>query len=172
MSGSLALLHFNPVTSLLAFAVFAALLIILSKFVWKPVLKALDERDDAIRDDLDAAKASKEESEKLLAEQKVEMTKMKDEAKKIREEAISLAEKQKEEILQTAKETAEKMAVQAREDLAREKEAAFDSIKELAVSVGVDLASKLISKEVSASEHNTLIEQSMNEMSEAYKKAS
>jgi|SaaInlStandDraft_1057018.scaffolds.fasta_scaffold178678_2 F-type H+-transporting ATPase subunit b len=172
MNGYLELFHFNPVTFLFGFAVFAALLIILSKFVWTPVLKALDERDDAIRGDLDAAKISKEDSERLLAEQKVEMAKMKDEAKKIREEAISLAEKQKEEILQTAKETAVKMAVQAKEDLEREKEAAFDSIKELAISVGVDLASKLIAKEVKASEHDALIEQSMIEMNEAYKKAS
>jgi F-type H+-transporting ATPase subunit b len=168
----LPLLHINLVTAILAFTVFAALLVILSKFVWIPVLKALDERDENIRGDLDAAQASKEESEKLLEEQKAAMANMKEEAKKIREDAIQLAEKQKEEILNTAKENAVKMVAQAKEDLEREKEAAFDSIKDMAINVGVDLASKLIAKEVQASEHDALIQQSMSEMSDAYKKAS
>ena len=78
MFASLELLHFNPVTFLFTLVVFGTLLVVLSKFVWSPVLKALDERDDAIRDDLDAAKVSKEESEKLLADQKEAMNKMRE----------------------------------------------------------------------------------------------
>jgi len=172
MEGSLSLLHFNPVTTTFALVVFATLLIVLSKFVWGPVLKALDERDNAIRGDLDAAKSSKEESEKLLQEQRVAMASMKEEAKKIREEAIELAEKQKEEIIAAAKQAAENLTLQAKEDLEREKEAAFDQIKDLAVSIGVDLAKKIIVADVDVAKHEALIKDSLSEMESAYKKAS
>ena len=83
---------------MLTFAIFIGLLIVLSLKVWKPVLKALDERDDSIRDDLDKAEASREEAAKLLEEQKEAMDNLREEAKQIREEAVALAEKQKEEL--------------------------------------------------------------------------
>jgi F-type H+-transporting ATPase subunit b len=100
--GALPLLHFNAVSFLFAFAVFAALLTILGAKVWKPILDALDERDEAIRSDLDQAKLDKEEAEKLLVEQRKAMENLREEAKQIREEAVELAAKQKQELISAA----------------------------------------------------------------------
>ena len=110
MPGSLELLHFNPLTFCFAFAVFSSLLLILSAKVWKPVLKALDDRDDAIRGEMDRANESKLEAEKLLAEQKLAMNQLREEGRCMREEAMSLAEKQKAELLATAQHEAEQLA--------------------------------------------------------------
>jgi len=172
MSGLFDLLHFNPLTFTLTFLVFGSLLIVLSTKVWGPVLKALDERDEAIRADLDQAKIAKEDADKLMAEQEKAMADLREESKKIRDEAIQLAEKQKQELLHSARKEADQVMVNAREEMLREKEAMLEDFKNLAVEIGVDLAKKLIAKELDASAHGELLKASMQEMEEAYRKAS
>lgn len=169
---SLDLLHFNPITFTFAALVFFSLLLILSAKVWKPILKALDERDETIRQDLDQAKSSKEGAEKLLEEQKRVVSEMKAENKKMREEAVALAEKQKGEMIASAKNEAEQIITKAKADFEKEKTAAFEAFKALAVEVGVELAKKLISSEINKDTHEKVIQSSIIELEEAYKKAS
>lgn len=172
MSGLFDLLHFNPLTFTMAFVVFGTLLIVLSTKVWGPVLKTLDERDETIRNDIDQAKVAKEEAAKLLQEQRDAMKELREEGKRIREEAIQLAEKQKHEMIVAAKREADEVLVRARTELAREKQAMLDDFKNLAVDIGVELARKLIAKELDASAHGDLLKASLKEMEEAYNKAS
>lgn len=171
MSGSLELLHFNPLTFMFAFAVFATLWLILSAKVWKPVLKALDERDEAIRGDLDQANASKLEAEKLLDEQKQAMDQLREEGRKIREEAVALAEKQKAELLAAAQQEAEQLSAKARAEIQGEKEQMLEDVKSLAVEIGVDLASKILTKEMDQAAHSGAIKESLSHLESAYKKA-
>lgn len=171
MSGLFDLLHFNPVTFAIAWVVFGTLMVILSKKVWGPVLKALDDRDQAIREDLDKAKKAKEDADKVMEEQKQAMVELREESKKIRDEAIQLAEKQRQEMLAVAKQDAEQVMAKAREEMIREKEAMLEDFKNLAVDIGVDLAKKLIAKELDASAHSEILKASMQELEEAYKKA-
>jgi F-type H+-transporting ATPase subunit b len=171
MPGSLELLHFNPLTFCFAFAVFSSLLLILSAKVWKPVLKALDDRDDAIRGEMDRANESKLEAEKLLAEQKLAMNQLREEGRCMREEAMSLAEKQKAELLATAQHEAEQLAAKARADIQQEKNQMFEDVKSLAVEIGVDLASKILAKEMDSKSHVVAIKDSLSQLELAYKKA-
>ena len=62
--------------------------------------------------------------------------------------------------------------VKARDEMSREKEAMLEDFKNLAVDVGVDLAKKLIAKELDTGAHTELLKASMQELEEAYKKAS
>jgi F-type H+-transporting ATPase subunit b len=146
-------------------------MVVLSKKVWGPVLKALDERDQAIREDLDKAKKAKEDADKVMEEQKQAMIELREESKKIRDEAIQLAEKQKKEMLIVAKQEAEQVMAKAREEMLREKEAMLEDFKNLAVDVGVELARKLIAKELDASAHSEILKASMQELEDAYKRA-
>ena len=147
-------------------------MIILSKKVWGPVLKALDDRDQAIRDDLDKAKKAKEEADKVMEEQKQAMAELRVESKRMRDEAMQLAEKQKQEMLAAAKVEADHVMVKARDEMSREKEAMLEDFKNLAVDVGVELAKKLIAKELDKTAHSEILKASMQELEEAYKKAS
>jgi F-type H+-transporting ATPase subunit b len=167
----LPLLHFNHVTFLFAFAVFAALWIILSAKVWKPVLKALDDRDDSIRADLDQAKFNKEETEKLLQEQRLAMENLREEGRRMREEALALAEKQKQELIHAAQKEAEQLLLKTREELAQEKEKMFEDVKTLAIEVGVGLASKILVREMDAAAHKVAIKESLVQLESAYRKA-
>ena len=169
--GALPLLHFNPVSFLFSFAVFAALLTILGAKVWKPILKALDDRDEAIRSDLDQAKLDKEEAEKLLAEQREAMGQMREEAKKTREEAVALAEKHKQELMSAAQKESELLIEKARVEMKNERERMYEDVKSLAVEVGVGLASKVLSKEIDESAHQEAVQESLAHLKAAYEKA-
>jgi F-type H+-transporting ATPase subunit b len=169
--GALPLLHFNPVSFLFSFAVFAALLTILGAKVWKPILKALDDRDEAIRSDLDQAKLDKEEAEKLLAEQREAMGQMREEAKKTREEAVALAEKHKQELMSAAQKESELLIEKARVEMKNERERMYEDVKTLAVEVGVGLASKVLSKEIDESTHQKVVQESLDNLKAAYEKA-
>lgn len=172
MFASLELLHFNPVSFILTLVIFCTLLIILSQKAWKPILKALDERDETIRGDLDSAKTSREEAEKLMAEQKKALQNMREESKKIREEAVAMAAKHKAELIEAAKAEAASVVQKARSDIESERQAAMEDIKNLAINIGVDLARKLIGKEVSEETHREVISASLSELEDAYRKAS
>jgi F-type H+-transporting ATPase subunit b len=169
--GPLPLLHFNHVTFLFAFAVFAALWLILSTKVWKPVLKALDERDEAIRSDLDQAKLSKEEAEKLLQEQRLAMENLREEGRRLKDEAIALADKHKHELLAAAQKEAEQLLVKARNEIQIEKENMLEDVKTLAIEIGVDLASKILVKEMDPAAHKASIKDSLSQLEGAYRKA-
>jgi F0F1-type ATP synthase membrane subunit b/b' len=53
----------------------------------------------------------------------------------------------------------------------QERERAFEDVKSLAVDVGVELASKILSKEMDASAHKAAIKESLTSLEAAYKKA-
>jgi F-type H+-transporting ATPase subunit b len=171
MGGSLELLHFNPLTFCFALAVFSTLWIVLARKVWGPIISALDERDDAIRGEMDRANESKAEAEKLLAEQKKAMDALREEGRQMKEEALALAEKQKTELLAAAQQEAENMAAKARADMQNEKEKMLEEVKELAVEIGVDLASKILAKEMDKKAHQGAIKDSLTQLESAYKKA-
>ena len=165
------LIHFNLPTFVLTLVIFFSLLAILSLKVWKPILKALDDRDDSIRNDLDKAECSRKEADELLQEQKTAMNNLREEAKQIREEAVALAEKHKDELLASARVDAEKLLADTRAELAREKEAIFEEVKDLAVDVGVELASKILSKEMNPDSHKEAIKSSLSKIENAFQKA-
>ncbi|MBF0198879.1 MAG: F0F1 ATP synthase subunit B [Planctomycetes bacterium] len=170
MGGSLELFHVNLVSLILTFAVFGTLLVILSKYVWGPVLKALDERDNAIRDDLDQAEHSKEEAQKLLKEHEKAMSDLREEGRKIREQAKQQAENQKQELIAAAEIEAEKIMQKTRQQLEADRLSMLEDVKSLTVEVAVDLAQKMIVKEVDKDSHKELIKQSLSDIEAAYKK--
>ncbi|MBF0243714.1 MAG: F0F1 ATP synthase subunit B [Planctomycetes bacterium] len=171
MGSSLELVHLNLANWALAVLVFGTLLLILSKFAWGPILKALDERDDRIREDLDRAENARKEAEVFLADQRKAISELKEEGRKIREEARSAAESQRQDLLNSAREDAEAIIVQAKLDIGREKQAALDEVKSLAVSVGVGLARKILVQEIDPQRHKTIIEDAIRNIDKGYGKA-
>lgn len=167
----LPLLHFNPVAFGLTFAVFAVLLIILSKVAWGPILKALDERDQSIRGDLDLAEQARAQAEKLEAQHKQALSELREEARKIREEARDLAAKEREELLKAARAESSQLVEAARQDIGREREQALEDIKGMAVEVGVALARKLLAREIDRDKHDELVRESMSDIERALRKA-
>jgi F-type H+-transporting ATPase subunit b len=123
---------------------FGLVLFILGKYAWKPILKALKEREQSIDDALHAADKAREEmkqlkfdNEKLLAEAKEERDAILREARKVREKLL-------EESRVRANEEASRIIEVARESIENEKMAAITDLKNQLASLSIEIAEKIL----------------------------
>ena len=127
---------------------FAILYFILAKFAWKPILGAVNEREKSIKDALSAAEMAKEEmaslkadNEKILNEAKLQRESLLKEAREIRSRIIAEAESE-------ATEKANKLIQSAKTAIENEKSAAMKELNNTVVDLSLNIAEKLLSKEL------------------------
>ncbi len=127
---------------------FSLILFILKKFAWKPILKALKERENTIDTALKSADKAREEMEQL----KVSNEKIIKEAKNERDNLLKDARQVKDKIISEAKEKANSEAKiiisDAKEKIENEKEAAFDEIKNQVAVFSIEIAEKILKKKL------------------------
>ncbi|MEL7587650.1 MAG: F0F1 ATP synthase subunit B [Prolixibacteraceae bacterium] len=128
--------------------IFTIALFILKKFAWKPILHALKEREASIAEALTSAERARKEMEKLKAGNERIMA----EARKAKEEILNEAKEIKDRMLAEAKEQAagegRKMIESARVQIRAEKEAAISEMKKEMVELSVQIAEKMIRREL------------------------
>lgn len=129
--------------------VFLTLIFLLGKFAWGPIMKTLKEREDTISDALKAAEKAKDEmsklqadNQKILAEAKAERDLLLKEAREIKDKMISEAKGQ-------AATEAAKLIETAKQAIESEKMAAINQIKTQIAELSVEIAEKILSKELS-----------------------
>lgn len=128
---------------------FLALLFILGKYAWKPIMKALKEREISISDALNAAELAKEEM-KMLQLSNEELMK---EARNERDILLAETRKIKESILEEARlkanEEANRIINSAKESIHYEKMAAMTELKNQLADLSLEIAKKILQKELS-----------------------
>jgi F-type H+-transporting ATPase subunit b len=140
---------------------FLALVFLLKKFAWKPILDAVNEREEGIKDALLSAENAKKEmqnlksdNEKLLADARLERDSMMKEAREIKEKMINDAKNE----AQTA---GQKMIEQAKASIQSEKNAALAELKSQVSTLSLDIAEKLLKDELSNKESQTKLVEKM-----------
>ena len=128
---------------------FAILLFILKKFAWKPVLKMIKEREDSIAQQLDAAKAAKEQMEQLNAENEKIMKQARAEREEMLREAKATKDKIVAEAQDAAKIEADKIISAARAEIQAEKDAAMAELSEKVGQLSIEIAEKILRRELS-----------------------
>lgn len=143
---------------------FLLLVVLLRKFAWKPILSAVKEREKTIDDALKSAEKAKEQmaqlqadNQKIINEAKVERDRLMKEAREVKDKIISEAKEQ-------ANIEAKKMIEIARQNIENEKSAAIVEIKNLVSNLSIDIAEKILRKELSGGDkQKELIETLLNE---------
>jgi len=158
------LVSVNPGLMVWTAVTFVLLLFALYKLAWKPILSAVENREQRIRESLEKAEeAQRKAEESLQAYQK-----MLEDAKKETQEIINrgrkTAESLREEILAKANEEASRMLEKAKREINLEREKALEEIRNLAVELSLTAASKLVEHELTKEEHKKLIEQYLKEI--------
>jgi F-type H+-transporting ATPase subunit b len=127
---------------------FSLVLFILSKFAWKPIVKALDERERSIEDALSKAEMAKaemakliSENEDLLKEARLERDSILKEAKEIKDQIINDAKDQ-------AKTEGAKLIEKAKDEITNQKLAAMAEIKNQVSSLSLAIAEKVLRKQL------------------------
>ena len=128
---------------------FLAILYILGKYAWKPIMAALKERESTIHDALNSAEKAKEEMLKL----KFSNEELLQEAKNERDAILATARKIKESIIDEAKqkasEEANRIIVSAKESIENEKMAAITELKNQLADLSLEVAKKILKRELS-----------------------
>jgi F-type H+-transporting ATPase subunit b len=146
---------------------FLVLLGLLAKFAWRPLLQALDSRQEAIRKSLDDAQQAKLELERLHRESAQIIREARVEAESIVSRSRSDAERLKEEIKQTARAEAVTIVQNAERQIGLETQRALQQIRHEAVDLSVMIASKLIQRNLSKEDNEKLIEEALRQVSKA-----
>jgi F-type H+-transporting ATPase subunit b len=127
---------------------FSIVLILLKKYAWKPVMKALKDRENSIENALKSAEKAKEE----MAQLQIDNKKIIDEAKIERDKLIKEAREVKERIINEAKglavTEANKLVESARLNIQNEKLAAISEMKNQIAIFSVEIAEKILSREL------------------------
>ena len=138
--------------------IFLVLLFVLSKFAFKPILAAVQGREQALRDAMDQASADRDAAAAELAEQKRQLDAARGEAQKIIADGRVMAEKMRADLLEQTKVQQGEMLARAKRDIESEKNAAIADLRREAVDLAIKGASKVIEKNLDDAQNRTLIE--------------
>ncbi len=128
---------------------FAIVLAILKKFAWKPILQGLKDREDSIKESLSSAEKARDEMAKLQSDNEKLLDEARLERDEIIKEALATANTIKEEAKNETSKISGKMIEDARTLINSEKQGALAEIKELVASLSMDIAERLMRRNLS-----------------------
>jgi F-type H+-transporting ATPase subunit b len=137
--------------------IFILLSVVLAKFAFPPILGYAAAREKRIQDALDEARQQREESEKLLEEQRQAMVGARQEAQAVIAEAKQAAERVRDDMLNRAKAEQEELVSRARQDIERDRQKAIESLRREAVDLALAAAGKLVGHRMDAAEDRRLV---------------
>jgi F-type H+-transporting ATPase subunit b len=138
--------------------VFLALLYVLKKFAWPPLVKATEEREKRLQALLDEAERARAEAEATLAEHRKLLAEGKSTAHALLTEARATAEKERAVALEKTRAEQEELLARARRDIIGERERAIAELRREAVDLSLAAASKLIGERLTSETDRTLVE--------------
>ena len=150
-------LGIQPVQLLAQVFNFLVLLFILKKFLYKPILKILDERQKKVREGLEYAEKMKGESEQSERKRADVLLRAKNEAKEIVAAARKEAKKMTDGIVVEAEKEARSIIEKARNDAVKEYEARLKELEKEAVSIASRMVERLLKDSLSAKEQKDII---------------
>ena len=128
--------------------IFMLLVLMLKKYAWSPILKAVNEREQGIKDALQSAELAKKEMEslkadndKIMKQARVERDTLLKEARGIKNSIVSQAKDE-------AKAEAQKIIENANESIKNEKNAAISEIKKQVATLSIDIAEKILKEKL------------------------
>jgi F-type H+-transporting ATPase subunit b len=127
---------------------FLLLLFILTKFAWKPIMASLREREDSIESALRMADQAKLEMQQLKAGNEKLMAEARQERDRMMQEATMMANQHRETERHRASAEANQIVQQAREAIQTEKNAALAEVKNTAAQLSVDIAERILRREL------------------------
>lgn len=148
--------------------VFGILLVLLWRFAWPSILKAVEEREQRIQQQLDEAERARAEAAKLLEEHKAVVAGAKSEALEIITKAKALAQKERETLLAKAREEYEQLLARARREIETEKDKAILALRREAVDLSIAAASKVIAANLDTEANRRLVMEYLASLAEQH----
>jgi F-type H+-transporting ATPase subunit b len=148
-----------------SFAVFLALLALLTKFAWKPIMEGLEKREEGIARQIADTKAANEEAKRMLASYERRLSEAADEVRGMLEEARRDAEATRQTIVAEARKAADDEKARAKHEIHLAKDDALAQIAEKAGHLAVEVAGKFLRDKLGADDQARLVRDSVASLS-------
>ena len=142
---------------------FIVLIVLLRLFLYKPVLKMLDERGKRTAEAMEQAEATKKEYEQARVEVQKQIEKGRQEGQAIIAQAMQVGERLKEESRQEATKQAQTIVDRTRSELEAERGKIVDGLRREFADIAISAAEKVIKETLDKEKHRKLIEETLQE---------
>lgn len=166
MTGFESIIGIEPWRALFTFCNFMITFLLLRKFLFKPVKKMIDDRQreiDGLYTDAGEAKANAE-AMRLDYENRLDSARA--ERDEIIRDAVKRAQKREQEIIGEANAAANAIREKAEADIAQEKKKALNEVKNEISAISVEIAGKVVGREINAEDHRALMEEFIGNIGE------
>jgi F-type H+-transporting ATPase subunit b len=143
---------------------FLVLLLLLQRFAWKPLLQALENRQEMIRQSLEDAKLAKQELERVQQDSLRIVSEARVEADTIILNSRSDAAKIRDQLREQARNETDVLLKNAEKEIQQETAQALSQIRHEAVDISLTIASKLIQRNLSKEDNEALIENALKQI--------
>lgn len=154
-------LAFEPGMMFWTAVTFVILLLILRKIAWGPLMKAVEEREEKIRQDIAAAEKARAEAEAAQARLKTQLDQAALEAKRMLDEARATAERARTDIVAQARSEAENLREKAAKDIGAARDKAIADIRTQIVDVAVSVSQRFLGKAIDKKDHERFTDEAL-----------
>jgi len=140
---------FSPGLFIMQSVLMLAVIFLMIKFAWKPIISALDEREEGIKNALEAAEKAKQEMESISSSNENLFNQAREERDAMLKEAREMKAKMIVEAEANAEAEAAKIIASAKEVIEIEKKEALAELKAEVAQLSISVAEKLLKEELS-----------------------
>jgi F-type H+-transporting ATPase subunit b len=141
--------------------IFVGLIFLLKKFAWKPILDAVNEREQGIKNALESAENARNEMQNLQADNQRILQEARAERDAMLKDAREMKEKMVADAKSEAQEQGQKMIDQAKAAIESEKNAAMADLKAQVATLSLSIAEKVLKDELANKESQTKLVEKM-----------
>ena len=156
----------NPWTALFVLLNTLTIFFVARKFLFKPVMKMIRERQQEIDDMYTKAGEAKEQAAAMRTEYEAKLSAAEAEAERTVKEAVIRGQNRQEEIIRQANAQASAIMDKASADIAQEKKKAINDAKDEISVIALAIAGKVVGKELNGEDQSQLVDQFIEELGE------
>ena len=146
---------------------FLIIFIVMSKLVWPTVVKMMDERENKILGDIEAAEKAKEEAQADAQSYKDQLATAEREASDIIAAAKRRAEEERAQILADAQKDAAATIARGKDVIDAERKRAMEDLSKSVIDLSVEIAGKIVGNDLSDDEHRALAAKYLQEVGDS-----
>lgn len=158
------MLEINPGLIVWTVITFVIVVLILRSAAWKPLVKALNDREEKIRSSLEQAERAHEEAQRLLDENRKVLAAAEEQSGRIIRDGRDMGERLKNEIMEKAQSSSRQMIEQAKEEIGREKDAALVQLRGEVSDLAIAAAGKILEANLDTAQQRKLVDSAIQEL--------
>lgn len=167
MNDTLDFVSLVPWTMIMQWGNLLIIFLLMKKFLFKPVKAILAKRQEEIDQMYSSAESAETQAKAMQKEYETRLSAAKEEAGEIVRSATQQAQQRGDEIVSEAQRQAAFLKEKAQADIAQERKKAINEVKNDISGIAVDIASKVVEREISAKDHEALIEEFISNVGDA-----